>query len=146
MHDTRSGEPALSVVWEGGMRYRAGRAGGGPTLLLDGEREAAPSPVEGMMAALAACSAIDVVEILDKRRTPPESLEVRVEYVRAGSPPRRVLEATLAFRVRTAAERHHVERAIQLSFEKYCSVSTTLDLADGLSWSLELEPAARAAE
>lgn len=128
----------IEVVWEGGKRYRGGKPGG-PTLVMDGGREVAPSPVEGMLIALGACSSIDVVEILEKRRTPVTSLSVLVEFARAATPPRRLLAARLVYRVATVSTRAHVERAIQLSFEKYCSVSTSLAPDTRLEWSLELE-------
>lgn len=129
----------IEVVWEGGKRYRGGPAGG-PTVVLDGDRESSASPVDGMLVALAACSAIDVVEILTKRRTPPSRLSVRVDFSRAPTPPRRLTDARLTFSVATASERPHVERAIELSFEKYCSVSASLAPDTRLSWALELEP------
>jgi putative redox protein len=127
----------IEVVWEGGKRYRGGKPEG-PTHLVDGEREVAPSPVEGMLVALGACSSIDVVEILEKRRTPATALSVRVDFARAPTPPRRLTAARLVFRVTTESERNHVERAIQLSFEKYCSVATSLAPDTQLDWSLEL--------
>lgn len=129
----------IEVVWEGGMRYRGGPEGG-PALVLDGSREAAPSPVDALVAAVASCSAIDVVEVLNKRRTPPTALRVRVEFSRAPEPPRRLTDARLVFTVATASERHHVERAVELSFEKYCSVSASLAPDTRLSWEVELEP------
>jgi len=132
-------EYPIDVVWEGGMRYRGGKPGSAP-LLLDGEREAAPSPVDAVLVALASCSAIDVVEILTKRRTPPSSLSVKVEFSRAPQPPRRITQAHLHFRVATASERTHVERAVQLSFEKYCSVATSLAPDTELSWEVEMLP------
>jgi putative redox protein len=128
----------IEVSWEGRNRYRGGRAGG-PTLLLDGDREAAPSPVDAVLVALASCSAIDVVEILTKRRTPPAALHVRVEFSRAPSPPRRLTDVRLHFRVATTSERHHVVRAIELSLEKYCSVSSSLAPDTRISWDLETE-------
>lgn len=138
-------EYPVEVVWEGGMRYRGGPASG-PTLQVDGKREAAPSPVDALLVALASCSAIDVVEILTKRRTPPTSLSVRVEFSRAPSPPRRVTEARLHFRIATASERPHAERAAELSLEKYCSVAASLAPDLRLSWEIEIEPPAEGGE
>ena len=109
-------EYPIEVVWEGGRRYRGGPAGG-PRLLVDGEREAGPSPVDTLVVALASCSAIDVVDILEKRRTPAQRLEVRVEFARAETPPRRLTAARVHFRVATRSEAQHVERAAELSFE-----------------------------
>lgn len=131
-------EYPIEVLWEGGMRYRGGKPGG-PFLRLDGAREEAPSPVDSLLVALASCAAIDVVEILEKRRTPPTSLSVHVEFSRAAEPPRRLTEVRLCFRVATASERHHVERAIGLSFEKYCSVSASLAPDTRIGWELEME-------
>jgi putative redox protein len=138
MPDGVAVEYAIEVAWEGGMRYRGGPAGG-PTHLMDGAREAAPSPVDSLLVALASCSAIDVVEILEKRRTPATAVNVSVRFSRAAQPPRRLTDVHLAFRVATASERVHVERAIALSFEKYCSVSASLAPDTRVEWTLELE-------
>jgi len=132
-------EYPIEVVWEGGSRYRGGPAGG-PTLMVDGKREAAPSPVDALVVAVASCSAIDVVDYLEKRRTPATSLSVSVRFSRAPTPPRRVTDAHLTFRVATDSPREHVERAVQLSFDKYCSVSNSLAPDTRLDWSVELEP------
>ncbi|HEX9939462.1 MAG TPA: OsmC family protein [Longimicrobium sp.] len=134
-------EYPIEVVWEGDRRYRGG-PGGGPTLVVDGNREVAPSPVDTLIIAMASCSAIDVVDYLEKRRTPASSLSVSVRFSRAPSPPRRVTDAHLTFRVATDSPRDHVERAVQLSFEKYCSVSNSLAADTRLEWSVEMEPAA----
>ncbi|HEU4560588.1 MAG TPA: OsmC family protein [Longimicrobium sp.] len=137
-------EYPIEVVWEGDRRYRGGPAGG-PTLVVDGNREVAPSPVDTLIIALASCSAIDVVDYLEKRRTPASSLSVSVRFSRAPSPPRRVTDAHLTFRVASDSPRDHVERAVQLSFDKYCSVSNSLAPDTRLGYSVELEPAAAAA-
>jgi putative redox protein len=118
-------ERHLVVEWEGGRRYRGGEPGG-VSLLVDGAREIAPGPVDALLIALASCSAIDVVDILEKRRTPVNALRVRLDAVRATTVPRRVLSVKLRFEVATASEAHHVERAVALSLEKYCSVTASL--------------------
>ncbi len=137
-------EYPIEVVWEGDRRYRGGPAGG-PTLVVDGNREIAPSPVDTLIIALASCSAIDVVDYLEKRRTPATSLSVSVRFSRAPSPPRRVTDAHLTFRVASDSPREHVERAVQLSFDKYCSVSNSLAPDTRLGYPRDLEPAAAAA-
>ena len=133
-------EYPIEVVWEGGMRYRGGPAGG-PTLLVDGEKQAAPSPVDALLVAIASCSAIDVVDYLEKRRTPPSACSVSVRFSRAPSPPRRLTDVHLVFRVAADSAREHVERAVQLSFDRYCSVAGSLAPDTRLSWEVELEPA-----
>src|SRR5262249_12776044 len=106
-----------------------------------GNREVAPSPVDTLVVALASCSVVDVVDYLEKRRTPPSSLSISVRFSRAPTPPRRLTDAHLTFRVASDSSREHVERAIQLSFDKYCSVANSLAPDTRLGWSLELEPA-----
>ncbi|MEX2570832.1 MAG: OsmC family protein [Gemmatimonadota bacterium] len=129
----------IDVVWEGEKRFRGGIPDG-PTVLMDGDRRAAPSPVDTLLVSLGTCSAIDVVDILEKRRTPARSLTVRLEFSRAPSPPRRLTEVQVRFRVETESERHHVERAVELSFEKYCSVASSLAPDTQLSWDVEMVP------
>lgn len=130
-------EYPIEVVWEGGMRYRGGRPGG-PTVLVDGERAEAPSPVEALLVSLASCAAIDVVEILAKRRTPASALSVRADFSRAAEPPRRLTDVHLRFEVETTSERSHVERAVELSFSKYCSVASTFAPDTRLTWQVAL--------
>lgn len=136
-NDATLAEQPIEVIWQGGRRYRGGPAGGA-TLALDGDRETAPTPVDAVLVALAACSAIDVVEVLEKRRTPPTDVRVRVEFERAPAAPRRITAARLRFTVAAASDRAHVERAVELSFDKYCSVAHTLAPDLALSWDVEL--------
>lgn len=107
-------------------------------MIVDGDRSAAPSPVDTLLVGLAACSAIDVVEILAKRRTPAGSLSVRCDFSRADTPPRRLTQVHLRFEVETASERAHVENAVDLSIRKYCSVASSLAPDTELTWSVEL--------
>jgi putative redox protein len=130
-------EYPLEVEWEGGMRWR-GAAPGGEPLLLDGERNAAPSPVDAMLLALASCAGIDVVDYLEKRRTPATAARVAVRFSRAPAHPRRVTQAHLVFHVATETAREHVERAVRLSFDRYCSVAATFAPDTELGWEVEL--------
>jgi putative redox protein len=138
MEGVRSPHP-IHVVWEGDKRFRGGLPGG-PTLVMDGDRIAAPSPVDSLLISLATCSGIDVVEILAKRRTPATRLEVHMEFARAPEAPRRLTEVQVHFKVSTASERHHVQRAVELAFEKYCSVVASFSKDIILTWFLEVLP------
>lgn len=130
---------AIEVVWEGGRKYRGG-VPDGPSLVVDGDRTVAPSPVDTLLVSLGACSAIDVVDILEKRRTPVEALTVLMHFSRAPTPPRRLTEVEVRYTVATASEALHVERAVELSFEKYCSVSASLAPDIDFRWSVEVVP------
>ena len=134
-------KPPSRIVarWAGDQRFDAGRPDG-VTLRFDGRGETGQSPVDWVLSALAACAAIDVVDILAKRRTPIESLEVAATGERAVGPPARITRILLHFRLRGAGiERLHVERAVELSLTKYCSVRATLDPAMPVDWVVEIE-------
>lgn len=129
----------IEVVWEGDRRFRGGLPDG-PSIVMDGDRETAPSPVDNLLVSLASCVGIDVVEILQKRKTPVESLSVRLEFSRAPKPPRRLTEIQAFFSVVTRSEKFHVIRALELSFEKYCSVSNSFAPDLVITWFLDVKP------
>lgn len=116
----------VRVVWAGDQRFDGGRPGG-PAARLDGRGETGQSPMDALLTALASCAAIDVVEILGKRKTPPATLALEVTGTRRDTPPRRYTHVVVRFVLEGGdIEAIHAERAIALSFEKYCSVSATL--------------------
>jgi putative redox protein len=111
--------------WKGGLLYEAGVDG--RTHLVDGNSKAAPSPVETFLGAVGTCAASDVVEILEKQRTPVERLLVDVTGVRRAEYPRRVLSLELMLTIHgNGIEREKAERAMALSIEKYCTVAASL--------------------
>ena len=87
-------------------------------------------PVEMTILALAACTAMDVVSILEKKKERVEEFQVLVHAERAGTYPKVITSAKLEYvvtgrRVREASLR----RAIELSVEKYCPVHAMLSKA-----------------
>jgi putative redox protein len=129
----------VGVRWTGGIRFEAGAGTDRPLLQIDGDSKAGQSPPETLLCALATCVAVDVVLILEKRRTPVSSLEMRVIAERAAGSPRRLVKAHLAFAIRgTGIDRGEAERAVRLSVTKYCTVRDTLDPEMPVYWSLEL--------
>ncbi|MEP6619893.1 MAG: OsmC family protein [bacterium] len=117
---------SVHAVWRGDRRYEVGRQGE-TTILVDGTRADGPGPVDVLLGALGSCSAMDVVDFLEKRRTPVGALEVVVVAERRAAAPRRVLNATLTFHIHGAGiESVHAERAITLAIENYCSVASSL--------------------
>ena len=119
-------DATIRAIWAGEHRWDTGRPDG-PAIRLDGSAESGPSPVDALLGAVAACSGIDVVDILTKRRTPPSAVVVEVEADRRGEAPRRVTRMSIRYRVDgEGIERLHAERAVQLALEKYCSVASSL--------------------
>jgi putative redox protein len=121
-------KPTITVraTWVGEHRFDTGRPGG-PVGRLDGSAKTGQNPVDALVSALASCIAIDVVDILGKRRTPPERLVVDAHAERRAEHPRRVESVRMDFIVDGAGiEISHTERAVALAIEKYCSVAATL--------------------
>ncbi len=116
----------VRATWTGEHRFDTGRTNGA-SARLDGSGKTGQSPPDVLLSALASCAGIDVMDILGKRRTPVERLVVDVQGDRREAAPRRFEHITLTFRVDGAGiERVHAERAVQLAFEKYCSVAASL--------------------
>jgi putative redox protein len=93
---------------------------------FDGSADAAPTPVQTLALSLMGCMSIDLVHILTRGRHPVRSLKTIFHGERAGDPPRRFTKIRLEFELTGLMESEHVERAIDLSREKYCSVWGTL--------------------
>lgn len=128
----------VGLKWTGDWTFDAGRPGG-PTIRLDGNSKDGPSPPEAMIAALASCTAVDVVAMLTKRRTPPATLEVTTTAERKQEVPRRVMRAHLAYKITGAGIDHtQTMRAIELAVTRYCTVRDTMDPEMAITWSLEL--------
>jgi putative redox protein len=129
---------AAKIVWAGEGRFDAG-APDGPPIRLDASGKTGPSPVTGLLAALGSCVSVDVVDILAKRRTPVESLEIDLKAERVDGTPKRLSSATLNFEITGAGiERVHAERAIDLAITKYCSVGDSLRSDIPIKWALTL--------
>jgi len=86
---------------------------------------------------LCACSLTDVVIVLNKKRQPFTSLDVRAEAERAPEPPTVYTEIKLVYTVSGKVERAAMEKAVQLSQEKYCSVSQMLQKTAKVTWEIE---------
>ena len=122
------GQPVITrshAVWREALRFDAGS--GQRTHAIDGNSDTAPSPVETLLSAIGTCSGSDLVDYLEKRRTPLTRLEVDVVATRRTEQPRRVMKLDITFTVEgPAIEREQAERAIRLSFENYCTVAASL--------------------
>lgn len=133
-------ENRVVVRWDGDHRFDASRLGSQHSIRIDADATTGPGPVDTLLCALASCTAVDVVDILEKRRTPIEGLTVDVTGERATTTPARLTRIVLAYRMRGAGiERAHAERAIELAVTKYCSVRDSLDPAMPVEWTLSLE-------
>jgi len=113
--------------------------GGSREIVTDGDSERGLSPVQLLAAALAGCMATDVALILTRGRQPLKALTVTLTALRADQDPHRVLQVMLHFAVGGDVNPGHLDRAIALSREKYCSVwhSMREDITLGTSTSID---------
>lgn len=96
-------------------------------------------PSDMLLVALAACSAVDVVEILEKKRLTLTSLEIRVTAEQEPEAPWTFRKFHLHYQLQGAdLTSAGVEQAIRLSQEKYCSVAATLRSAATITWDYQL--------
>lgn len=116
------------VKWQDNNTF-IGHSGSGHAVVFDGNKEGscAPSPMEMVLMAAGACSSVDVVSILKKSRQQVLDCEVQLSAERAETVPKVFTKLHLHFVVTgfNLSEKQ-VERAVQLSADKYCSVSIML--------------------
>lgn len=134
--------PTAKVQWLGEQKFLA-ESPSGHTLKMDSDRASntGPGPMELLLMALGACTATDIVIILAKKRQKLASLEVLCSGERAPDPPQVWTRLEILFRLRGALDDTGVKQAIQLSEEKYCSVSAMLKKTAKLTWRYEILPA-----
>ncbi|MEZ5294361.1 MAG: OsmC family protein [Vicinamibacterales bacterium] len=110
----------VRLDWDGALRFTA--APNGVPVVIDGQSERGPSPPQALALALAGCMAIDVADIVQKGRHTLRRLSADFTGQRAPEPPSRFTAIALRFTLDTDAPPQAIERAIQLSHDKYCSV------------------------
>src|SRR5260370_42644793 len=100
----------------------------GHAITIDSDRASnkAPGPMELVLLALGACTATDVVTILEKKRQKLESLEVICSGERAAEPPTVWIKLELLYRLRGQLDDVAGKHALQLSEEKQCVCSAEL--------------------
>ena len=121
----------VEAAWIKDMEFRV-TASGGETLILasvpkDQRPGPGPSPTEAVQAAVAACTGMDVISILQKMQKSPTALRVEVEATRRAEHPRIYTNLVLIYHVDGPdLDESSVRRAVDLSQEKYCSVAAML--------------------
>lgn len=103
------------------------------------ERNSGPGPMEMLLGALGACTATDVVAILKKKRQHLAGLEVMVSGERASTPPAVWTKIDVLYRLKGNLDDKAVRDAIELSQNKYCSVSAMLGKVASISYRYEIE-------
>ncbi len=128
-----------TVKWVGGEEFVA-QMPSGHAVPFDADRKhnAAPGPMEMLLGALGACSSVDVVMILAKKRQKLVSLEVVISGERAAEPPAVWTKIDMVYRLSGAVEEKAARDAIELSQSKYCSVAAMLRKTAEITYRLEI--------
>lgn len=136
-------ECTINWVKASGMAFIA-ETGSGHVLAMDGApdgggRNLAPRPMETVLAGAGACSAYDVVLILQRGRHPVSGCQVKVTSERAVTDPKVFTRIHLHFIVQGAVPPQAVERAVAMSHEKYCSATVMLAKTAEVTTSYEVQ-------
>jgi putative redox protein len=120
---------SATLTWQGEHRFEA-RSGSGHAVITESVGRAghlAASPMELLLVAIAGCTAIDVVSILEKMREPAVALQVEIVGTRAEKHPKYFTAIEITYRLRGhGLNREKVERAVELSHSTYCSAVASL--------------------
>lgn len=133
-----------SVKWVEDWTF-IGRSQSGHSIVLGGRPSpeakdaGAPSPMELVLLALGGCTAIDVVSILEKKRQPIRGFEINIDSERAEDYPRVFSHVDLEYVLYGNLDPKAVEDAVQLSMEKYCSVSAMVEAKAKISYHIRIE-------
>lgn len=137
----------MQTEWLGKMAFLA-HTDSGRQVLMDGRKDhgglsAGPSPMELVLAALTGCTGMDVVSILAKMKVldEVESFRMEVSAERAQDHPKIYTKIHLKyiFKFKNQPFKEQVEKAVQLSQEKYCSVAGMLKKAAELTYEIVYE-------
>jgi len=121
-----------------------GESGSGHSVVMDGSpehggRNLGLRPMEMMLLGLGGCTAFDVVMILQKSRQNIVDVEVCLDAARSEEIPQVFTTISAHYKVwgRSLSEKH-VERAVNLSAQKYCSATKMLEKSAEISYTWEI--------
>ncbi|MGB4704588.1 MAG: OsmC family protein [Candidatus Saccharicenans sp.] len=137
-----AGREFITVDWLDGMAFQADVDG--HPLILDtpasaGGQNRGPRPKPLLLVALAGCTGMDVVSILQKMRVPLEKFRLLVEGELTGEHPRQFVRVHLIYEFTGKnLPEEKLRQAISLSQEKYCGVTATLKKAIPVTWEIKI--------
>ncbi len=131
-----------TVKWIGGKKFVGTDSTCHSVVLSTPDEGIGIKPSELLLIAVASCSAVDVVEILSKKRMPLTYLEISSSGEQDAEAPWTFRKVHLHFRLagKNLTDKA-VEQAIQLSEEKYCSVAATIRPTAEITTDFEILPA-----
>jgi len=123
--------------WKGGQAFESFKEN--HSIAIDGSGGFNPKAL--LLSGLAACSGIDVVDILQKMRVVFSDLQIEAEAEQTEEHPRVFKDIHLVFKIATAEEnRDKVTKAVDLSLEKYCGVAEMLRKNSAIHFTITILP------
>jgi putative redox protein len=99
------------------------------------------SPMQLLLAGIGGCSTIDIISILKKQRQDLQDIQIQVDGERATDEmPKVFRKIHLHYTLKGTLDEDKVKKAIDLSVEKYCSVSKMLEKTATITYSFEIQP------
>jgi len=137
------GRLKLMTVEGTGRQFVAETPSGHTVLMDDAQGQTGPKPIELALLALGGCTAFDVIGILRKKRQVVTGYEVEVRAEQREEPPNYFTRVEIKHRLHGSIDPGAVERAIELSETKYCSVGAMIAKTAKIDSTFEIvaEPA-----
>jgi putative redox protein len=132
---------SATVRWIGGKQFVGTDSTNHSVVLSTPDEGVGMKPSEMLLVALASCTAVDVVEILRKKRTTLTSLEITTSAEQDSDPPWAFRKIHLKYILKgEGLTGKDIAQAIKISKEKYCSVSATISGVAEITTSYEILP------
>ena len=104
-----------------------------------GGQDKGPRPKGLMLTSLAGCTAMDVISILRKMKVEPEDFSVETEAEVTDEHPKVFKSVMITYRIKGDVPRDKAEKAVQLSLDRYCGVTTMLRKATPIEYQIVIE-------
>ena len=126
-----------TTVWKSGQTFDTFQG----NAKLEVDAKAGFGPKAMLLSGLAACSGIDVVEVLEKMRVLFADLEIEVEADQTDEHPKVFKDIHINYKIKTSEEnKQKVQKAIDLSLGKYCGVAAMLKKNSNIYYTISLSP------
>lgn len=133
---------SVETAWKGNMQFDA--LVSGHHLIMDalpdaGGEDQGVRPKQLMLAALAGCTGMDVISILRKMKVEPESFNIKVEADVTEEHPKHYNKMHVIYEFKGKdLSLEKIQKAVELSQDKYCGVSAAYKKAMPLSWEIKI--------
>ena len=126
-----------TTIWKGGEKFESTYRQA--SIELDGTNGFSPKAL--LLSALAGCTGIDVVMLLEKMRVPFSYLQIEVETQVVETHPKVFKDIAVVYTLKAEEEnRDKIIKAIELSLNKYCGVAAMLQKNSSIRYTLEIQP------